>query len=68
MNNKKPSNNKIMAFDLFERKYQEEIEMMIEKILDTKEDLNDDNYDEMYDDSHEEAVYVLAAEKNIVLE
>ena len=57
-----------MAFDLFERKYRSEIEMMIEKILDTKTNLNDNNYDQMYDDAHEEAVYVLASEKNINLE
>lgn len=60
--------NKVMAFDIFERKYRSEIEMMIEQILDTKDNLNDNNYDEMYDDAHEEAVYVLAAEKNISLE
>ena len=60
--------NKVMAFDLFERKYRSEIEMMIEKILDTKTNLNDNNYDQMYDDAHEEAVYVLASEKNINLE
>jgi hypothetical protein len=58
----------VMAFDLFERKYRKQIEMMIERILDTKENLNDSNYDEMYDDAHEEAVFVLAAEKKIALE
>lgn len=65
---KSKANNKVMAFDLFERKYRKEVEMMIERILDTKTNLNDNNYDEMYDDAHEEAVYVLAAEKNITLE
>lgn len=59
---------KVMAFDLFERKYSKQIEMMIERILDTKSNLNDSNYDEMYDDAHEEAVYVLASEKKITLE
>lgn len=59
---------KVMAFDLFERKYSKQIEMMIERILDTKTNLNDSNYDEMYDDAHEEAVYVLASEKKISLE
>lgn len=66
--NKSKSKNKVMAFDLFERKYRKELEMMIERILDTKDNLNDSNYDSMYDDAHEEAVYVLAAEKNITLE
>jgi len=64
---KRPS-GKVMAFDLFERKYRKQIEMMIERILDTKNNLNDSNYDEMYDDAHEEAVFVLAAEKRISLE
>lgn len=62
------SKNKVMPFDLFERKYQSEIEMMIESILDNKNDLNDKNYDELYDDAHEEALYVLAAEKKVNLE
>lgn len=66
--NKVKSKNKVMAFDLFERKYRKELEMMIERILDTKDNLNDSNYDSIYDDAHEEAVYVLAAEKNITLE
>lgn len=66
--NKVKSKNKVMAFDLFERKYRKELEMMIERILDTKDNLNETNYDSMYDDAHEEAVYVLAAEKNITLE
>lgn len=66
--NKSKSKNKVMAFDLFERKYRKELEMMIERILDTKDNLNETNYDSMYDDAHEEAVYVLAAEKNITLE
>ena len=61
-------NKKVMAFDIFERKYRDEIEMMIESILDTKENLNDNNYDQMYDDAHEEAVFVLASEKKITLE
>lgn len=65
---KSKSKNKVMAFDLFERKYRKELEMMIERILDTKDNLNETNYDSMYDDAHEEAVYVLAAEKNITLE
>jgi hypothetical protein len=60
--------NKVMAFDIFERKYQSEIEMMIERILDNKTNLNENNYDTMYDDAHEEAVFVLAKEKNITLE
>lgn len=64
----KNTTNKVMAFDLFERKYRKQIEMMIERILDTKENLNESNYDELYDDAHEEAVYVLAAEKKISLE
>lgn len=65
---KSTKKNKVMAFDLFERKYWSEIEMLIERILDTKSDLSESNYDEYYDDAHEEAVYVLAAEKNITLE
>jgi hypothetical protein len=65
---KKSIKNKVMAFDIFERKYRKQIEMMIERILDTKDNLNDSNYDEMYDDAHEEAVFVLASEKNISLE
>lgn len=65
---KSKAKNKVMAFDLFERKYRKEIEIMIERILDTKDNLNDNNYDEMYDDAHEEAVFVLASEKNISLE
>ncbi len=60
--------NKVMAFDIFERKYQSEIEMLIERILDKKPNLNENNYDSMYDDAHEEAVFVLAKEKNITLE
>lgn len=70
MNNNN-SKNKVMAFDLFERKYQSEIEMMIESILDlhfTTNDLNEKNYSDVYDDAHEEAVYVLAAEKKVTLE
>lgn len=66
--NTKKTPNKVMAFDLFERKYRKQIEMMIERILDTKENLNESNYDELYDDAHEEAVFVLASEKNISLE
>lgn len=66
--NKGKVKNKVMAFDLFERKYRKELEMMIERILDTKDNLNEANYDSMYDDAHEEAVYVLSAEKNITLE
>jgi hypothetical protein len=60
--------NKVMAFDIFERKYQSEIEMMIERILDNKTNLNENNYDTMYDDAHEEAVFVLAKDRNITLE
>jgi hypothetical protein len=41
---------------------------MIERILDNKTNLNENNYDTMYDDAHEEAVFVLAKEKNITLE
>ena len=69
INNK--SGNKLMAFDLFERKYQSEIEMMIESIIDlyfTTNDLNEKNYDDIYDNAHEEAIYVLAAEKKVTLE
>lgn len=65
---KSSNKNKVMAFDIFERKYSNEIEMLIEKILDTKDNLNDENYDELYDDAHEEAIYVLAAEKKVSLE
>jgi len=68
LKSKKAIKNKVMAFDIFERKYRKQIEMMIERILDTKDNLNDSNYDEMYDDAHEEAVFVLASEKNISLE
>lgn len=59
---------KVMAFDIFERKYRNEIEMMTERILDTRPDLADSNYDKLYDDAHEEAVFVLASEKGIQLE
>lgn len=68
MNNTVKKSDKVMAFDLFERKYLNEIEMLIERILDTNPNLNEDNYDEVYDDAHEEAVYVLAAEKRVTLE
>ena len=66
----KPSKNKpqVMAYDIFERKYRKSIEMLTERILDSKPDLNTDNYEDVYDDSYEEAVYVLASEKHIILE
>ena len=59
---------KPMAFDLFERKYISQIEMLVERILDTNINLNESNYDELYDNAYEEAVYLLAAEKMITLE
>lgn len=66
----KPSKkqSKVMAYDIFERKYRKSIEMLTERILDSKPDLNTDNYEDIYDDSYEEAVYVLASEKHISLE
>lgn len=71
MKNKKnkPSKkqSKVMAYDIFERKYRKSIETLTERILDVKPDLNTDNYDDVYDDSYEEAVYVLASEKHIAL-
>ena len=49
----KPSKNKpkVMAYDIFERKYRKSIEMLTERILDSKPDLNTDNYEDVYDDS-----------------
>ena len=72
MKNKKnkPSKkqSKVMAYDIFERKYRKGIEILTERIIDSKPILNDDNYEDVYDDSYEEAVYVLASEKHIALE
>ncbi len=55
-------------FDDFESKYNKEIENMVERILDTKRDLCEDNYERYYDEAVEEAVYVLAKEKDITIE
>lgn len=57
-----------MTFEKFEQKYNNEIEMMVERILDTKDDLSEKNYEEMYDNAHEEAVFVLAFEKKVTLD
>lgn len=62
---------KVMAYDLFERKYKKEIEIMTERILDkTLCDVkyNEDKFDDYYDDAYEEAVHVLALEKGYELE
>ena len=71
----KTSKSKVMAYDLFERKYRKDIEVMTEKILDNtlkdlspNKQLKDDEYDNYYDDAFEEAVYVLAFEKGYKLE
>lgn len=57
-----------MTFEKFEQKYNNEIEMMVERILDTKDGLSEKNYEEMYDNAHEEAVFVLAFEKKVTLD
>lgn len=62
---------KVMAYDLFERKYKKEIEVMTERILDktlSNAKLKDDDYEDYYDDAYEEAVHVLAFEKGYELE
>ena len=62
---------KVMAYDLFERKYKKEIEVMTERILDktlSDEKYNEDKYEDYYDDAYEEAVHVLAFEKGYELE
>jgi hypothetical protein len=73
----KKVNTKTMSADIFEKKYQKEIEIMTEQIIDKHpkivsmkidEDLSEDEYDGIYDDAFEEAVYVLASEKGIELE
>ena len=71
----KTSKSKVMAYDLFERKYRKDIEVMTEKILDNtlkdlspNKQLKDDEYDNYYDDAFEEAVHVLAFEKGYKLE
>jgi DNA-binding transcriptional regulator GbsR (MarR family) len=56
-----------MEIDLFEKKYKKQIEMMTENILDALTDLNDKNYEDEYDKAYDDAVYVLAAEKQIKL-
>lgn len=71
----KTSKSKVMAYDLFERKYRRDIEIMAEKIIDNKlkdlspnKKLKDHEYDNYCDDAYEEAVYVLAFEKGYKLE
>lgn len=66
--NSKKKETRVMAFDLFERKYKGQIEMLTERILDEQPSLNEKNYDDVYDDCYEEAVFVLASEKHITLE
>jgi hypothetical protein len=68
MKKKTKNFKKIMMFDDFESKYNKEIENMVERILDTKRDLCEDNYERYYDEAVEEAVYVLAKEKDITIE
>ena len=64
--NKKPAKSS-MEIDLFERKYRKQIEIMTEAILDRLEKLDDSNYEDEYDKAYDDAVYVLASEKNVKL-
>jgi hypothetical protein len=57
-----------MSFDGFAKKYAKQLEILTERILDEVTTLNDKNYEEQYDGAYEEAVYVLAAEKNVNIE
>ena len=63
----KTKTTKVMAIDLFERKYQKQIEIMTEAILDNLPKLVEENYGEEYENAYEEAVFVIASEKKITI-
>ena len=63
----KTKTSKVMAIDLFERKYQKQIEIMTEAILDKLPKLVEENYEEEYENAYEEAVFVIASEKKITI-
>jgi len=64
---KKKSKSSVMDYDVFANKYSKQIDSLIDKILSQRPGLNDATYDSFYDDAHEEAVFVLAKEKNVVI-
>jgi hypothetical protein len=68
MTKTKKSKKRVVAYDLFERKYAEEIDVMVDSILAKEKKLIEENYEDLYDQAHEEAMYVLAHEKNVELE
>jgi hypothetical protein len=68
MSKTKKSKKRVIAYETFERKYAKQISVMVDHILAKEKKLVEENYDDLYDEAHEEAVYVLADEKNVVLE